>query len=183
MWISINWRIESTDKNVLKHIIVRSTVRQIFTNTSRGTTHDTDITFIPWEHKTIDRNSQFPVRRCISSLSPAAWSPPNFTMIICCYNYHRYLIGISYFNTVYDFYCTHQVKVVAADLVATLFMNVSCFILFAVPGWRDVLRKKNELPRQCIFQASYSTNQETESIYLCSGLTPLQRQKENVTVG
>lgn len=35
-------------------------------------------TLMPCEQRTIDRNSQLPVSRCISSLSPAAWSPPNF---------------------------------------------------------------------------------------------------------
>ena len=29
-------------------------------------------TLIPWEQSTIDRSSQLPVNRCISSLSPAA---------------------------------------------------------------------------------------------------------------
>ena len=72
---------------------------------------------------------------------------------------------------------------VTADLAAALYIIMFCFILFTVPGWKDVLKKKNESPRQCIFQAFYSANQEIESICLCSGRTPLQRKKESVTVG
>ena len=87
-------------------------------------------TLMPCEQRTIDRNSQLPVSRCISSLSPAAWSPPNFKWIWSIKNQKCYDMDAG------------------RDQLRRLNS-------FGIPDRKDVLGTRNEWQQQYIFQASY----------------------------
>ena len=126
------------------------------------------ITLIPCEQRTIDLNSQLPVKRCISSLSPAAWSPPNWKVQqFSDREYARRWVQFGNSGISWD----EMTK-------ALIPRNKEHYQIILstpeLPGWKDVSKTKNGSQQLCISRVFCSASPKIGLISLCNAQTPLR---------